>query len=65
VAPPPDRLALSVYEAAHVLGVSVHTVWRMIASGRLASFKLGRRRLIARSAVEALLLEGTTTEASA
>ena len=45
---------LSVGEAADFLGVSVRTVYLLLADGRLRSAKLGRRRLIPRSEVERL-----------
>lgn len=41
-----DSLAMSIERAAAVLGVSVRTVRRLVAAGRLASFRAGRRRLI-------------------
>ncbi|MDP9477550.1 MAG: helix-turn-helix domain-containing protein [Actinomycetota bacterium] len=43
-----DRL-LDMHEAAGALAISHGTVKALVASGRLASLKLGRRRLIRRS----------------
>jgi excisionase family DNA binding protein len=40
-----DKL-LSLEEAAQRLGVSVWTVYRLTGRGRLASVRLGRRRLV-------------------
>lgn len=39
-------LAVSVEEAARVVGYSRSGVYELIASGDLKAFKLGRRRLI-------------------
>lgn len=48
-----DRLAVNVQEAAHLISVPQSTIWREISVGHLRSFKLGRRRLIAVSDLEA------------
>jgi excisionase family DNA binding protein len=48
-----SRLAVNVTEAARRLMVSPRAVWTEIASGRLRSFKVGRRRLIRVAAIEA------------
>lgn len=42
-------------QAATMLGLGQNTVDRMIARGELESIKLGRRRLIPRRVIEALL----------
>jgi len=52
------KLALSPAEAAEALGVSKSTVYRMVSSGRLAVVKVGRRTLIAKSALVALIETG-------
>lgn len=41
--PKPERATLTVREAATYLGVSIDTVRRMIASGRLAALKVHGR----------------------
>lgn len=41
-----DILAYSVGNAAKAVGVSARTVWRLIDSGELVTFKLGARTLI-------------------
>jgi excisionase family DNA binding protein len=46
----PDRL-LDVDEAAALLGIGRTFAYRQIAAGRLASLKVGRRRLVPAGAV--------------
>lgn len=46
---------LSVQEAAERLGVSLWTVYRLARDGRLASIRLGRRRLFAAEDLEELI----------
>lgn len=41
------RVAVPVHEAARRLSLAERTAWREIAAGRLRSFKIGRRRLVA------------------
>jgi excisionase family DNA binding protein len=60
--PEPGRLALSVPEAAYLLGCAPNTVWKLLQSDKLSSFHLGRKRLIARSAIEAFIEAGGTGE---
>ena len=50
--PRPDRL-LSIEEAGQVLGISRTLVYDELRAGRLASVKVGRRRLIPSSALTA------------
>lgn len=42
----PDKLALSVTEAARLLGVSRPTVYSLLAREDFPSFSVGNRRLI-------------------
>lgn len=55
-----ERLAYSPAEAAKALGISRANLYGLIADGSLASFVLGRRRLIRPAALRDLLdrLEG-------
>ncbi len=53
------RLALSIREAELASGLSRATLWRLIASGRLMTLKIGARRLVTVGALEALLNEGS------
>lgn len=53
------RLALSIREAEHASGLSRATLYRLIASGKLMTLKIGARRLVTVAALEALLSEGS------
>ena len=55
VEPDPNRMALTVPETAWLLHCSPNKVWGLIRSDELASFTLGRKRLVARAVVEALI----------
>lgn len=46
-----EKVAYSIDEAAYALGLGRTTVKKLIATGRLASVRVGRRRLIPRSAL--------------
>jgi excisionase family DNA binding protein len=41
----PAPLAVSVLDAALMLGVGTRTIWSLTAGGRLPSVRIGRRRL--------------------
>jgi excisionase family DNA binding protein len=62
--PEPGREALEVPEAAWVLHLHPNSVGNLIRSGQLASFTVGRRRLIARSAIEEFIARGGTEGAA-
>lgn len=47
-----DRVALSVTEAAELLGVSRPTMYQLIRQEGFPSFRIGARRLISRSGLE-------------
>ena len=53
-APLPDRL-LSVDEAADALGIGRSRLYEEVATGRLRSLKVGRRRLVPASAITAYI----------
>lgn len=40
------KYMLTVQEASRVLGVSVHTVYRLINSGELSTVKISQRRTV-------------------
>ena len=61
-APDPGRMAFTVPETAWSLNCSPNTVWTLIASGELKSFKLGRKRLVARADIEAFIVSGGAGE---
>lgn len=49
------RLALTVPEAHQAVGISRSSLYLLISDGTLASFKIGKRRLIPVDALEALV----------
>jgi excisionase family DNA binding protein len=51
----PERRALSVVEAAQAVGISRATVYRLVQQRRLATVKIGSRRLVPVSAIDSLL----------
>jgi predicted DNA-binding transcriptional regulator AlpA len=53
------RLALSIRESEQASGLSRATLYRLIATGRLKTSKVGARRIIPVGALEALLNEGS------
>ena len=50
-----DRLIYSVNEAASILGVGRTTIYELIREQRLHSVKIGQRRLVAKSDLEAFV----------
>jgi len=58
-----ERLAYSVPEAVCASGVKRSTLYKLISSGQLRSFTIGRRRIIPASALRALC-EGGGNDAS-
>jgi excisionase family DNA binding protein len=61
VPPEPERAAITVPEAAFMGHVSVATAWKLVGSGEWPSFRVGRKRLIPRARLEALI-NGTPAE---
>jgi excisionase family DNA binding protein len=54
-----ERRALSICEAAQTCGLSRATIYRLIALGKLATLKVGARRLVPVPSIEALMkIEG-------
>jgi excisionase family DNA binding protein len=60
---PNSAPALIVKEVAWELNVHPNTVGNLIESGELESFTLGRKRLVARSAIRELMARGGSKEA--
>ena len=56
--PQPGRMALTVPETAWELNCHPNTVWNLVRAGALESFTLGRKRLVARTAIEAFIANG-------
>ena len=50
-----DRLTLTVEEAARLLGISRALGYELVARGQLPSVRLGRRIVVPRRALDALL----------
>jgi excisionase family DNA binding protein len=57
-APPPERLVLTVPEAAAMLGCSEGTVWNRLRDGTLKRVRMGGRTRLNRAAVEAYAVNG-------
>jgi excisionase family DNA binding protein len=51
----PERRALSVMETARAVGLSRATIYRLIEQNRLATVKIGSRRLVPVTALDNLL----------
>ena len=52
---PPDKLAYTLDEAAHALGIGRTTLWKMTKAGEIATFQLHGRTLVRRADLEALV----------
>ena len=55
MSPIAERLAVTVEEAAHMLGLSRSKLYPMISSGEIPSFKVGRARRVPVWAVESFM----------
>lgn len=55
VGEPPERLAVSVNEAARLLGISRDLAYDLVARGEIPAIRLGRRLVVARRALQHLL----------
>jgi excisionase family DNA binding protein len=58
VEPDPNRLALTIPEAAWLLNCSPNTVWNMIRAHELPSFMVRSRRLVSRGVIEQFISGG-------
>jgi excisionase family DNA binding protein len=56
---PEERMAFSVAEVAGFMGISSRTVWNLIKSGELPSFRVGARVLMSKSALEQFIAQRT------
>jgi len=54
---PVRRLGYSSAELEQATGLSHTTIWRLLRAGKLASVKIGSRRIITAASVEALMGE--------
>jgi len=58
------RNLYSINEARERLGgISRNTIYELLGSGRLASVQIGRRRFVSRDALDAFVVNATTTQA--
>lgn len=60
-----DRLVLTIAEAADVLGISRAFAYELAARGEIPILRLGRRRLVPRKALLAMVGEEATDAAPA
>lgn len=58
--PPPARLAHTIAEAGQLLSLSRASIYRLISEGDLKAIRIGSRRLIEASQIEALLAKTRT-----
>ena len=56
----PERSALSVTETARAIGISRATLYRLVQQKRLATVKIGSRRLVPVGEIDALLAKAIT-----
>ena len=54
----PERLTLSVSEAAEILGISRALAYTLVRSEHIPSLRLGRRIVVPRAALELLVDDG-------
>jgi excisionase family DNA binding protein len=51
----PERRAFSIRETERAVNLSRATIYRLIAAGKLATVKIGARRLVPSASIDALL----------
>jgi excisionase family DNA binding protein len=61
---PQNKLAVGMREAAEMMTVCCRTIQTLVATGELRSIKVGRRRLIPVTALEAFLRRDHPTDDS-
>ena len=52
------KATVTVLEASELFGISTTTIYRLIKAGKLPVIKLGRKKLISKQYLEALISEG-------
>jgi excisionase family DNA binding protein len=60
-----ERRAFSIVEAAQMCGLSRATVYKLIEQNKLETVKIGSRRLVPLSAIDALLRAGAQISSAA
>lgn len=58
----PERLTLTVEEAASLLGISRNLAYELVAEGQIPSIRLGRRVLVPRQALYRMLDRATPAD---
>jgi len=53
-----EKATVTVREASELFGISTTTLYRLIKAGKLPIIKLGRKKLISKQYLEALISEG-------
>jgi excisionase family DNA binding protein len=56
-----EPLTVSIKEACRLLGVNNNTIYKLIGTGALPSFKIGRRRFISLAALREFVASGRDT----
>jgi excisionase family DNA binding protein len=62
IEPPAERLVYTVAEAGELLGISRAFAYELVARGELPVICLGRRRLVPKAALLALVAQGTGSD---
>ncbi len=57
---PSVPLVASVDETAHLLGIGRTTLYQLMMSGALKSFKVGKRRLVSRASIDEYVKQKTS-----
>lgn len=60
----PKPLAVPVKRACELIGVGNTTMWGLIATGRVKTTSIGRKRLVIYSSLEELVSESTNSKTS-
>jgi excisionase family DNA binding protein len=62
IEPPAERLVYTVAEAGELLGISRAFAYELVARGELPVICLGRRRLVPKAALLALVAQGAESD---
>ena len=57
-----EKLTISIKDCAKLLGIGRTAAYQAVQSGQIPSLKIGRRRLVPKSALERLLAEAGTAD---
>ncbi len=59
---PDDRLTVTVEEAGKLLGISRGLAYELVARGELPALRLGRRRVVPRAVIDAMIADACTND---